>query len=122
MVFGAFGDIIVYSLEFVEDILYRLHHDGLQRARERVGVIRIVLPQHERRLCLLLDGLAARLSLQDEIRDRELGRGRGGPAFGRVVVFFPDVVEQPADGVSDRMFCNRFIARASFYWNNDKGM
>jgi hypothetical protein len=114
MVFGALRDIIVYSLEFVEDILYRLHHDGLQRARERVGIIRIVLSQHKRRLGLWLDGLAARLSLQDEIRDRELGGGRGGLAFGRVVVFFPDVVEQPADGISDRMFCGRFV-RASFH-------
>lgn len=121
MVFGAFRYIIVHSLEFVEDILYRLHHDGLQRARERVGVIRIVLPQHERRLRLLLGGLPARLSLQDEIRDRELGRRRSGLAFGRVVVFFPDVVEQPADGVSDRMFCSQFV-RGIGSNNNDKGM
>jgi hypothetical protein len=56
VVFSAFRDIIVNSLEFVEDVLYRLHYDGFQGARKRVGVIRIVLLEHERRLRLLLGG------------------------------------------------------------------
>jgi hypothetical protein len=97
------------GLEFVEDVLYRLHHDGLQRARERVWIVRIVLPQHERRLgrFLLLGGLSARLTLEDEIRDRKLGRGCAGLlAFGRIVVFLSDVMEQPSDGVPDRVLCS----------------
>jgi len=113
VIFGAFRDIIVDSLEFVEDVLYRLHHDGLQRTRERVWIVRIVLLQHERRLnrLLLLSGLSARLALEHEIRDRELGRGRAGLlAFGRIVVFLPDLMEQPSDGVPDRMFCGPFVA------------
>ena len=112
VVFGAFRDVIVDSLKFVEDVLYRLHHDGLQRARERVWIVRIVLLQHERRLCrlLLLSGLSARLALEHKIRNRELGRGRAGLlAFGRIVVFLSDVMEQPSDGVSDRMFCSQLV-------------
>ena len=113
VVFGAFRDVIVDSLEFIEDILYRLHHDGLQRTRERVWIVRIVLLQHERRFgrLLLLSGLPARLALEHKIRDRELGRGRAGlSAFGRIVVFLSDVMEQPPDGVPDRMFCGPFVA------------
>ena len=109
MVLGTFRDVIVDGLEFVEDVLYRLHHDGLQRARERVRIVRIVLPQHERGLGrpLLLGRLSARLALEDEIRDRKLGRGRAGLlAFGRIVVFFSDVMEQPSDGVPDRVLCS----------------
>ena len=115
VVFGAFRDIIVDGLELVEDILYRLHHDGLKSTRERVRVVRIVLLQHERRLCLLLGGLSARLALQDKIRDRELVRGRGGLAdFGCVVVFLPNVMEQPADGVPDGMFCDHSCRQVFF--------
>ena len=113
MVLGTFRDVIVDGLEFVEDVLYRLHHDGLQRARERVRIVRIVLPQHERRLGrpLLLGRLSARLALEHKIRDRKLGRGRAGLlAFGRIVVFLSDVMEQPSDGVPDRMFCGPFVA------------
>ena len=113
VVFGAFRDVIVDSLEFIEDILYRLHHDGLQRTRERVWIVQIVLLQHERRFgrLLLLSGLSARLALEHKIRDRELGRGRAGlSAFGRIVVFLSDVMEQPSDGVPDRMFCGPFVA------------
>lgn len=94
VVSGALRNVIVYSLEFIEDILYRLHHDGLQRPRKRIGIIRIVLLQHKRRLCILLfSRLSARLTLQHEIRDRELDRVRRGFALRRIVVFLPDVME-----------------------------
>ena len=109
VVLGAFRDVIMDGLEFVEDVLYRFHHDGLQRARERVGIVRIVLPQNERRLgrLLLLGGLSARLTLEHKIRDRKLGRGRAGLlAFGRIVVFLSDVMEQPSDGVPDCVLCS----------------
>jgi hypothetical protein len=106
VVFGALCDVIVNGLEFIKDVLYRLHHDGLQRTRERVGVIRIVLLEHKRRLCLLPSNLTARLALQHKIRDRELGRGLRGFALGRVGVFLANVMEQPADGIPDGMFCS----------------
>ena len=105
MVFGALCDVIVDGLEFVEDILYRLHHDRLQRARERVRIVRIVLPQHERRLCLELSRLPARLPLQHKIGDRELGRARRVFALRRIVVLLSDVMEQPACGIPNGMFC-----------------
>ena len=115
VVFGAFRDIIVDGLELVEDILYRLHHDGLKSTRKRVRVVRIVLLQHERRLCLLLGGLSARLALQDKIRDRELVRTRRGLALRRIVVFLSDVMQKPADGVPNGMFCIAWFASfASF--------
>lgn len=93
VVLGALCNVIVDSLELVEDILYRLHHDRLQRARERVGIVRIVLLQHERRLCLQPSRLPARLALQHKIRDRELGRARRVFALRRIVVLLPDVMQ-----------------------------
>jgi hypothetical protein len=94
VVSGAFRNVIIDSLEFVEDILYRLHHDRLQRPRKRIRIFRIVLLQHKRRLCLLLFGRqSARLALQHEIRDRKLVRTRRGFALGRIVVFLSDVME-----------------------------
>jgi hypothetical protein len=93
VVFGALCNVIVDSLELVEDILYRLHHDRLQRTRERVGIVQIVLLQHERRLCLQFSRLPARLALQHKIRDRELGRARRVFALRRIVVFLPYVVQ-----------------------------
>jgi len=90
----ALRDVIIDSLEFIEDILYRLHHDRLQRPRKRIRIIQIVLLQHKRRLSLLLfSRLSARLTLQHEIRDRELVRIRRGFALRRIVVFLSDVME-----------------------------
>jgi hypothetical protein len=94
VVSGALRNVIIDSLEFIEDILYRLHHDRLQRPRKRIRIIRIVLLQHKRRLCLLLfSRLYARLALQHEIRDRELDRIRRGFALRRIIVFLSDVME-----------------------------
>jgi hypothetical protein len=105
VVFGALGNVIVNSLEFIEDILYRLHYNRLQSTRERVRIVRVVLPQHQRRLCLELGSLSARLTLQHKSRDRELVRARRRFALGRIVVFLSDVMEQPADGIPNGMFC-----------------
>jgi hypothetical protein len=106
VVSGALPNVIIDSLEFIEDILYRLHHDRLQRPRKRIRIVRIVLLQHKRRLCFLLfSHLTARLTLQHEIRDRELVRTRRGFALRRIVVFLPDVMQEPADGVPNGMFC-----------------
>jgi hypothetical protein len=116
VVSGALRDVIIDSLEFIEDILYRLHHDRLQRPRKRIRIIRIVLLQHKRRLSLLLfSHLTAGLTLQHEIRDRELVRTRRGLALRRIVVFLSDVMQKPADGIPNGMFCIAWFASfASF--------
>lgn len=102
---GALRNVIIDSLEFIKDILYRLHHDGLQCPRKRIRIIRIVLLQHKRRLCrLLFSRLSARLTLQHEIRDRKLVRTRRAFALRCIVVFLSDVMEQPADGIPNGMF------------------
>ncbi len=94
MVSGALCNVIVDSLEFIEDTLYLLHHNRLQRPRKRTRIIRIVLLQHKRRLCLLLfGGLSARLTLQHKIRDREFVLAGRGLALRRIVVFLSDVME-----------------------------
>ena len=106
VVSGALRNVIIHSLEFIEDILYRLHHDRLQRPRKRIRIIRIVLLQHKRRLPLLLfSRLPARLTLQHEIRDRELVCTRRRFALRRVVVFLSYVMQEPANGVPNGMFC-----------------
>ena len=103
----ALRNVIVDGLEFIEDILYRLHYDRLERPRKRIRIVRIVLLQHKRRLCriLLFGRLSSRLTLQHEIRDRELVRARRGLALRRIVVFLSDVMEQPAHGIPNGMFC-----------------
>ena len=92
VVFGALCDVIVDGLEFVEDILDRLHHDGLQRACKRVRIVCIVLFQHECRFCLLRH-LAARLTLQHKVRDGERVRGCRSFALRRIVVLLSDVMK-----------------------------
>lgn len=93
MVFGALCDVIVDGLKFVEDILDRLHHDGLQRARKRVGIVFVVLFQYERRFGLLRRDLSVRLALQHKVRNGERVRGCRRFALGRIVVLFPNVMK-----------------------------
>ena len=93
VVFRTLCDVIVYGLKFVEDILDRLHHDGFQRARKRVRIIRVVLFKHERRFCLLRRNLSARLTLQHKVRNGERIRGCRGFALGRIVVLLADVMK-----------------------------
>jgi hypothetical protein len=93
VVFGTLCDVIVDGLKFVEDILDCLHHDGFQRARKRVRIVRVVLFQHERRFCLLRRNQSARLTLQHKVRDGERVRGCRGFALGCIVVLLPDVMK-----------------------------
>jgi hypothetical protein len=93
VVLGALCDVIIDGLEFVEDILDRLHHDGLERARKRVGIVQVVFFQHERRFCILPCDLSARLTLQHKVRDGERVRGCRGFALGRIVVLLPNVMK-----------------------------